>query len=207
MIKANKRALERLGVAPYDTADYLRTEDDALHYLKACIEEAGNDAAFIAQALGTIAKAQALMAAVAGTSGLSRESLYKALSGHRDPAFSTILRVAGALGYRLSFEHLPNATAPVARISAITTGNTGALLTEFSTRDFGNVRQVGSHGVGTSTSSKLRTINLQRGRRPLAGTTVAALLLVPDAFRRRSRPRAGASFRRIEGGSSAVTTD
>jgi probable addiction module antidote protein len=72
-------------------------------YLEACMEEANGDAAFIAQALGNIAKAKG-MTQVARESGLSRESLYKALSGDRSPGFDTILRVIDALGMRLHAE-------------------------------------------------------------------------------------------------------
>ncbi|HHG2225300.1 TPA: addiction module antidote protein, partial [Synechococcus sp. WH 5701] len=61
-------------------------------YLDACIEEADGDVAFIAKALGDIARAQG-MTKVARDSGLSRESLYKALSGERSPSFDTILKV------------------------------------------------------------------------------------------------------------------
>jgi len=72
-------------------------------YLEACMEESNGDAAFIAQALGNIAKAKG-MTQVARESGLSRESLYKALSGDRSPGFDTILRVIDALGMRLHAE-------------------------------------------------------------------------------------------------------
>jgi probable addiction module antidote protein len=70
-------------------------------YLEACIEEADGDPAFIAKALGDIARAQG-MSQVARESGLSRESLYKALSGERRPSFYTILKVVSALGLKLS---------------------------------------------------------------------------------------------------------
>lgn len=69
-------------------------------YLDACIDEAPNDAAFIAKALGDIARAKG-MAQVAREAGLSRESLYKALSGERSPDFGTILRVMSALGLKI----------------------------------------------------------------------------------------------------------
>ncbi len=69
-------------------------------YLEACIEEANGDAAFIAKALGDIARAKG-MSQVAKDAGLSRESLYKALSGDRSPDFDTILKVVTALGLRL----------------------------------------------------------------------------------------------------------
>ena len=70
-------------------------------YLEACIEEANGDSAFIAKALGDIARAQG-MTDIARQSGLSRESLYKALSGERSPSFDTVLKVISALGLKLS---------------------------------------------------------------------------------------------------------
>ena len=45
-------------------------------YLEACLEEAGDDAAFIAKALGTIARAKG-MTQLAKDTGLGRESLYR----------------------------------------------------------------------------------------------------------------------------------
>jgi probable addiction module antidote protein len=70
-------------------------------YMEACIEEADRDAAFIAKALGDIARAQG-MTQVARDFGLPRESLYKALSGKRSPSFDTILKAIAALGLKLS---------------------------------------------------------------------------------------------------------
>ena len=87
----------------YDVADHLRTPKEMAAYLEACLEEAGGDAAFIAKALGDIARAKG-MAQVARDAGLSRESLYKALSGERSPGFDTILKVVEALGLRLHAE-------------------------------------------------------------------------------------------------------
>lgn len=87
----------------YDVAEHLRTPNEMAAYLEACLEEAGGDAAFIAKALGDIARAKG-MAQVARDAGLSRESLYKALSGERSPGFDTVLRVIGALGLKLHAE-------------------------------------------------------------------------------------------------------
>lgn len=89
----------------YDLAEHLRTPDEMAAYLEAAIEEAKGDAAFIAKALGDIARAKG-MAQVASDAGLSRESLYKALSGERSPGFDTILKVVGALGLKLHAEPL-----------------------------------------------------------------------------------------------------
>ena len=87
----------------YDVAEYLRTPEEMAAYLEACLEEANGDAAFIAKALGDIARAKG-MAQVARDAGLSRESLYKALSGERNPGFDTILKVVAALGLKLHAE-------------------------------------------------------------------------------------------------------
>ena len=91
---------KKLKTAPYDAAEHLRTPEEMALYLDACIAESDGDAAFIAKALGTIARAQG-MAKVAKDAGVSRESLYKALSGERSPDFSTILKVTRALGVQL----------------------------------------------------------------------------------------------------------
>ena len=84
----------------YDVAEHLRTPEEMAAYLEACMEDAHGDAAFIAKALGDIARAKG-MTQVARDAGLSRESLYKALSGDRAPGFDTILKVMGALGLKL----------------------------------------------------------------------------------------------------------
>ena len=84
----------------YDVAEHLRNQKEMAAYLEACLDEAGNDAAFIAKALGDIARAKG-MSQVARDAGLSRESLYKALSGDRSPGFDTILKVVNALGLKL----------------------------------------------------------------------------------------------------------
>ena len=88
---------------PYDSAEYLETPEDMAAYLEACLEIADGDAAFIAKALGNIARAKG-MSQVARDAGLSRDSLYKALSGERSPEFGTILKVINALGLKLHAE-------------------------------------------------------------------------------------------------------
>ncbi len=86
---------------PHYVAEHLRTPVEMAAYLEACIEEAVGEAAFIAKALGDIARLHG-MTQVARDSGLSRESLCKALSGERSPSFDTILKVVSALGLKLS---------------------------------------------------------------------------------------------------------
>ena len=89
-----------LKLKKWDVAEHLHSEADMALYLEACLIEAGNDAAFIAQALGDIARAKG-MAQLAKQTGLGRESLYKALSGQGNPSFATILKVTHALGLQL----------------------------------------------------------------------------------------------------------
>ena len=89
----------------YDVAEHLRTPQEMALYLQACLDEAEGDAAFIAKALGDIARAKG-MSQVAREAGLSRESLYRALSGDHSPSFDTILKVIAALGLRLHAEAL-----------------------------------------------------------------------------------------------------
>ena len=84
----------------YDVTEHLHTTKEMAAYLEACLMEANGDAAFIAKALGDIARAKG-MSQVARDAGLSRESLYKALSGERSPGFDTILKVIEALGLKL----------------------------------------------------------------------------------------------------------
>ena len=89
-----------LKLRQWDSAEHLKTEEDMVLYLQACMEEAGDDAAFIAAALGDIARAKG-MSQLAKETGLGRESLYKALSGEGNPSFGTILKVMHALGLKL----------------------------------------------------------------------------------------------------------
>lgn len=95
--------MTKTATSRYDVADHLRSREEMAAYLEAAIEAADGDAAFVAKALGDIARAQG-MAQVATDTGLSRESLYKALSGDRNPTFDTVLRVVDALGLKLRAE-------------------------------------------------------------------------------------------------------
>jgi probable addiction module antidote protein len=84
---------------PYDVSQQLRTPEEMAAYLDAWLEEAPDDAAGIARALGDIARAKG-MTQVARDAGLSRESLYKALGENGNPSFATVLKVVRALGVR-----------------------------------------------------------------------------------------------------------
>ncbi|MDP5116254.1 MAG: putative addiction module antidote protein [Burkholderiaceae bacterium] len=88
-----------LKLRKWDSAEHLNTDEDMAAYLEACLQEAGDDAAFIAKALGNIARAKG-MTQLSKDTGLGRESLYKALSGEGNPSFATILKVTHALGLK-----------------------------------------------------------------------------------------------------------
>ena len=90
----------RTRTTPYDVAEHLRTPEEMAAYLDAWLEESPDDASGIAKALGDIARAKG-MSQVARDAGLSRESLYRALSAEGNPSFATVLKVARALGVRL----------------------------------------------------------------------------------------------------------
>ncbi len=92
--------MSKTETSPYDVSEHLRNPEESAAYLEACLEEPGVDAAFIAKALGDIARAKG-MSQIARDTGLSRESLYKSLSGERVPTFDTILKVVAALGLEL----------------------------------------------------------------------------------------------------------
>jgi len=90
----------------YDTAEYLKTEEDIAAYLEAAAED--GDPALIAAALGDVARARN-MSQLARDTGMTREGLYKALSGEGNPSLDTILKVAKALGLQMTFKPAENA--------------------------------------------------------------------------------------------------
>lgn len=90
--------MAKLKTRPYDTAEYLNTEEDIANYLEAVFED--GDPALIAYALGVVARAKG-MAKIAKKAGLGRESLYKALSKDGNPKIETVVKVVHALGLKL----------------------------------------------------------------------------------------------------------
>ena len=100
--------MSKLKLRKWDSAEHLKTEEDMALYLEACFQEAGDDALFIAKALGNIARAKG-MSQLSRDTGLGRESLYKALSGEGNPSFATILKVTTALGIKLHAQSMQTA--------------------------------------------------------------------------------------------------
>jgi probable addiction module antidote protein len=83
----------------FDAADYLTNAKAQAELLTDALET--GDAGYIANALGTIARARG-MAQVARDAGVTRASLYKALSTEGDPQLTTLLGVVRALGIKLT---------------------------------------------------------------------------------------------------------
>ena len=103
MVKAVVKKALKVKTVPYDVSEQLRTPEEMAAYLDAWLDDAPEDAAGIARALGDIARAKG-MTQVARDAGLSRESLYKALGENGNPTFATVLKVARALGIRFHAE-------------------------------------------------------------------------------------------------------
>jgi probable addiction module antidote protein len=89
----------------WDSAKHLKSERDIRDYMKVCMEEAGDDPAFIAHALGVIARARNI-SQLARETGMSREGLYKAFSSDGNPSFAAVMKLAKALGFRVSLRPL-----------------------------------------------------------------------------------------------------
>ena len=92
-------------VSKFDIADYLDSNEMIAEYLNIVLEE-GDDAQVIV-AIGNIAKAIG-MTKIAEETGMSRPSLYKALSDGAKPQFSTIMKVLRAVGGQIRVKPATN---------------------------------------------------------------------------------------------------
>ena len=86
---------------PWDSAELLTDDEMIIEYLKAAIEE--NDPAYFVKAVGNVARAKG-MTTIAEETQLGRPSLYKTLSGERDPKIGTVMKVLAALNVKLTIE-------------------------------------------------------------------------------------------------------
>jgi len=97
----------------YDTADFLKSDEDVKAYLEEALAFANTDPAIVGVALGNVIRARELnMTKVAQTAGITRAGLYKAVKEGGNPGFVTVAKISAALGYELRF-----AAKPVARAS------------------------------------------------------------------------------------------
>ncbi|MDO5288515.1 MAG: putative addiction module antidote protein [Pseudomonadota bacterium] len=85
----------------WDVMEHLRDEQDIALYIEAAMQEAPDDVAFMAMALGDVARARN-MAELARQTGLSRQTLYKMTRGEGNPTLETVGKLARALGLRLT---------------------------------------------------------------------------------------------------------
>ena len=95
--------MSKIKTRPFDMANYLNSDEDIAEYLLQALED--GDAALLAAALGDVARA-GNMAQLARDTGLTREGLYKALSGEGNPSLSTVMKVMKAMGLKLSVQPL-----------------------------------------------------------------------------------------------------
>jgi probable addiction module antidote protein len=92
--------MKKITTRRWDPAEHLDSDEAVAAYLNAVLEEAGDDPAFVASALGDIARARG-MSQLAKETGLAREALYRALSANGNPTLDTVLKVIHALGIKL----------------------------------------------------------------------------------------------------------
>ena len=89
--------------AVWDASDYIETPEDEKLHLEVYAEEDPGDGSMIRAALRDIAQAQNITR-LANEAGLTRRSVYKALSAEGNPSMATLLKIAKALGLRLRLE-------------------------------------------------------------------------------------------------------
>lgn len=90
-----------MDVTKFEISDYLDNNEMIAEYLNTIFEE--GESSDLIVALGHIAKAIG-MSKIAEETGLSRQSLYKALSVGAKPQFGTIMKVLRAVGGRINVE-------------------------------------------------------------------------------------------------------
>jgi probable addiction module antidote protein len=95
--------MNALNLKKWDVVEQLKTDEDMILYLDACVNQDPGDGSLIRAALGDIARARG-MTHLARDTGMAREGLYKALSAEGNPEFSTIMKVFKALGMKLHVE-------------------------------------------------------------------------------------------------------
>jgi len=86
-------------IKPFGPSEFLDDDEVVAEYLTAALEEPNPDV-FLA-AVGHVAKARG-MGAIAESSVLGRESLYKALAPGAKPRYDTVLRVLQSLGVKIT---------------------------------------------------------------------------------------------------------
>ncbi len=83
----------------FDAAEFLDSEEAIAAYVSDAMQD--DDQNRLLTALATVARARG-MSRLAETTGLGRESLYKALRPGAKPRFDTVIRIMKALNIRLT---------------------------------------------------------------------------------------------------------
>ena len=91
--------MAKIKTRPYDVVEYLKTDEDIAAYFEAALEDGDPD--ILVHALSNISRARGI-ARIARKAGIKREVLVKELSANGKPAFTTVLKIARALGLRLN---------------------------------------------------------------------------------------------------------
>ena len=86
-------------IKEFDPSAYLDNDEVIAEYLSAALED-GNPDVFLA-AIGNVAKSRG-MTAIADSTGLGRESLYKAFAPGAKPRYDTVLKVLQSFGVKLT---------------------------------------------------------------------------------------------------------
>ncbi len=109
----NKKMVAAVSHHEREIAELRADRELAVEYLKAAMESLDNpdDRAACLLALRTVAEAYGGLGTVAAEAGISRESLYRALSAKGNPTLKTLLAVLKTVGMRLSVESEHHATA------------------------------------------------------------------------------------------------
>lgn len=97
--------MAKVKTKPWNVRGHLKTEVECRLFLETAFEDAGDDPAYLAQAIGEVARARG-MTQVARKAGLAREALYRSLSENGNPELGTVLKVLHALGLQLTTKPL-----------------------------------------------------------------------------------------------------
>lgn len=95
-------AIAELGITPFDAAEYLASEEAQIAFLNEAL--ASGHAAYIAKALGAVARARGGLSALEKKTNIKRQTLNKALKEGANPTLQTLLPVMEALGLRMTVE-------------------------------------------------------------------------------------------------------
>ncbi len=144
----------RLRTTKFDVTEYLDSDEAISAYISEAL--AIGDPSFIADAIGVVARARG-MTQIAKLAGLSRESLYKALSEHGNPELSTLLKVVKALGLELNASP---ARAPEDDDEALTTSKDKS---GFRALQSGSIRVMDSVSSAVVSKRKLERTNAMAG--------------------------------------------